>query len=332
MNKILLLSILTVFISCGGGSYNENNQIYKNIKDKYFYKQWYLANDEKFSKANDINLNANIHLGDYYKKYRGRGVKIVVIDNGIYADNDDLNIINLSENEEEHGTKVAGIIAAKANKIGIYGIANESEVYFLGYDERNFEDMQIIELFKKANELGADIINCSWGTDDVSEAVKEYIVELAKNGRDGKGILFVFANNNRGKISPNDESQIPEVISVGSTDTKNLRAGYSGYGKYLDVLAPGGDRSNDENRQIISLSSNGGVGYDAGTSFSAPIVSGVLALILQSNPNLTRAQIEQILQKTSDKIGANDYQNGHNIYYGYGKINAKKAIDEALGR
>jgi len=58
-----------------------------------------------------------------------------------------------------------------------------------------------------------------------------------------------------------------------------------------------------------------------GTSASAPIVTGVIALMLEKNPNITRIEVEQALQNQSDKIGNLDYVDGFNEYYGYGKVN-----------
>ena len=138
----------------------------------------------------------------------------------------------------------------------------------------------------------------------------------------------------------NDESAIPEVISVGATDRENLRAWYSNYGEYLDILAPGG-----YDLGITTLDNTGAKGiasnaedylfYDdyasafIGTSASAPIVSGMIALLLQSNPSLTRVEIENLLKNSADKIGNVPYEDSKNIYYGYGKVNLSNLINLA---
>ena len=135
----------------------------------------------------------------------------------------------------------------------------------------------------------------------------------------------------------NDESAIPEVIAVGSTDEENLRAWYSNYGENLDILAPGGSYHG-----ITTLDAMGSDGiasldenyllyddYDSfrGTSASAPIMSGVIALILEKDPTITRAEIENVFKDSSDKIGNVYYENGRNDYYGYGKVNLYNAIN-----
>ena len=197
-------------------------------------------------------------------------------------------------------------------------------------------DSETIELFNKAQEFGADIINCSWGTYNVSQSVKEKIVDLATNGRNGKGIIIVFAVGNDNRNMGNDESAIPEVIAVGSTNKDNLRTWYSNYGKNLDVMAPGGYEMGITtldpmgNNGIASIIDNYLLYNDSnsfiGTSASAPIVSGIIALMLEKNPNLTRIDIENILKNNSDKIGNLQYENDRNNYYGYGKINLTKIM------
>ncbi|MDQ7067477.1 MAG: S8 family serine peptidase [Sulfurimonas sp.] len=160
---------------------------------------------------------------------------------------------------------------------------------------------------------------------------------LSNNGRDGKGTIIVFASGNDDQDMGNDESAIPEVISVGATDSENLRAYYSNFGLNLDLVAPGGyylgittlDSMGDKG--LASLDDNYLLfddvdGAFVGTSAAAPIVSGIIAIMLEKNPNLTRVEIENILKNSSDKIGNVPYQNGRNNYYGYGKVNLTNAM------
>jgi len=317
--------------------------------EPYYYQQWYLDKDDTFYEDNDIDENANIHVGNILKSYTGSGVKIAVIDNGLDMTHEDLKgavvdsydidtgstDVSQTNYDDYHGTAVTGIISARVNNKGIKGVASQSQIIFIKYKEE-MTDSEIIELFNKAEEYGADVVNCSWGTYDVSESIKDKIVDLANNGREGKGISIVFSTGNNDQDMGNDESSIPEVISVGATDKDNERAWYSNYGENLDVMAPGGYYLG-----ITTLDPMGEKGvatidenyllYDddyafVGTSASAPIVSGVIALMLEKNPNLTRIQIEDILHNSADKIGDYEYINGRNDYYGYGKINLEKIM------
>lgn len=320
------------------------------IQEPLFYQQWYLDYNKTFYFENGIDKDSHIHPNGLLSELSGRGVKIAVIDDGLDLEHEDLNgsvidsydittrTSNVSHNRynDNHGTAVTGIIASRVNNKGIQGIASDAQIIFLKYSEF-MSDAETIELFDKADEFGADIINCSWGTNDVSQAVREKIVDLANNGRDSRGTIIVFSTGNTYKYMGNDESAIPEVISVGASDEENLRAWYSSYGENLDVVAPGGYYLGITTLDPVGSDGIGSLDenyllYDdfntfIGTSASAPIVSGIIALMLEKKPNLTRIEIENILKDTADKIGNIPYDNGRNDYYGYGKVNLYHAIN-----
>ena len=116
----------------------------------------------------------------------------------------------------------------------------------------------------------------------------------------------------------NDESAMDSVVGVGATDRDNLRTWYSDYGKDLDIVAPGGDAlgittldtqgsdgaSEDEYLRYDELRNGAEVSF-IGTSAAAPIMSGVIALGLEKDSNLTRNQIQDILKKSTSIIGNN---------------------------
>ena len=354
--KYLFLILSTIlFSSCSESSSSEDDLSSGNkresitsvvsspFKDKYFFQQWYINKDLKFYYNNDIYANAHINPSDILKTYSGKGIKIAVIDSGLDIYHEDLenaivksySMVNDTSNVSpdyggNHGTSVTGIIAARSNNIGIKGIASDSEIFFLKYKDV-MSDEDTIEIFNKAAEWGADIINCSWGTGTVSEVVKETIIDLAKKGRNGKGISIVFSSGNKDESIIGDESNINEVISVGASNKFNQRADYSNFGENLDVLAPGGKYVGITSLDIMGpigkgkkdlnyLLADSAEGF-IGTSASTPIVSGVIALMLEKEPSLSRIEIENILKNTADKIGNLEYYKGRNDYYGYGKIN-----------
>lgn len=352
--RYFLPLLIVIFIGCGGGGggdqkeipqNNPNKPIAKPINDPYFYQQWHLAKNSNFYSQYFVNDNAHVNGGEYYKYYRGKGIKIAIIDDGLQTNHPDLEGAitktynfttggtNVSQNgSETHGTSVTGIIGARANKIGIFGIANESEIMFLKYGN-GIDSSETIKLFKKAHEFGADIINNSWGTPaGPTDATKDAISYYARNGRDGKGTLIVFATGNDNIRKENDESAIPGVIGVGATNRYNLKASYSNYGNHVDLMAPG---ANDDFGILTLYPSylrlNTNLHLFRGTSASAPIVSGALAMLLEVNPNLTRIEVENLIKTTSDKIGSYPYdENGHNMLYGYGKLNITRLLDKAI--
>ncbi len=343
MKIVVYLSFLLFFVGCSG---NDSSYVEKlSIENEpYYYQQWSINYDENFSKLNSIDIDAHIHAGELLQSYRGSGVRVAIIDDGLDMNHEDLSgalvgsynsktggiDVSHSFASDTHGTSVTGVVAARVNSKGVAGVASESQIIFLKYKDF-MSDFETIELFNKAEEFGADVINCSWGTRDVSQAVRDKIVDLANNGRSGRGIAIVFASGNDYGDMGNDESAIPEVISVGATDSENLRAVYSNFGENLDIMAPGGHwlgittLDNSGSSGVATLDENY-ILYDdengfTGTSMSAPIVTGVIALMLEKNPSLTRVEIENILKNSADKIGNVPYKNEKNLYYGYGKIN-----------
>lgn len=170
--------------------------------------------------------------------------------------------------------------------------------------------------------------------------------------KDGEGEALGYIQN--------DESAIEEVLAIGATNHLNKRASYSNYGQYLDFVAPGGDGDEvdiDDKVGIVSIDISGEMGWSktqyengygeviegdsdlnyitkdpsqVGTSYAAPIVAGVSALMISANPDLTREQIVKILKETSDKIGDYSYIDGKSYELGYGRVNATKALQRAL--
>ena len=313
--------------------------------------QWSLYYNAKFYETHKINTEAHIHHKKDYYKYTGKDIKIVIIDDGLDVNHEELNKVIIktwdlttkTSNVEHtyqmdyHGTAVTGIISAQDNTKGIRGLAPNSKIYFLKH-KPNMTSSEILELLHKANSYNPDIINCSWGTYNVSKSVKNKIQTMAREGRKGKGIVFVWASGNNEQDIENDESAIKEVIAVGSTNKNNKLSYLNNYGEELDILAPGGDFQLGittldpmSTNGIGSIEDNYILPYDDiafdGTSASAPIVTAIVAIMLELNSNLTNNEVYNILTKNTDKIGDEEYINGHNIFYGYGKINLSKIID-----
>lgn len=337
------------------------------------YKQWHLKNDG----VNGLLKGADINIESAWDYTQGEGIKVAVIDTGFDLKHPDINYDGpgydaLNEREysgvdkksdEKHGTAVAGIISAKDNKKGVVGVAPASKIIPIRLisDSGMVSVSNIVKAFRKADEMGASIINNSWGTYDpnlrddetlyISETEKELYEDLAKNGNNGKGILIVFAagNSGKGNFRNSPEARLKCTLAVGATDSKDLRASYSVYGKELDLVAPGGaiesiittdrldikkKRPNNRQRIIVKGYSKGLVAEGfRGTSAASPVVAGVAALAWSLNPNFTAEEIHEILIESARKDINEKYsfdENGKNPEIGYGRIDAGAAVNYAL--
>jgi len=341
MTKKYLIGLILFFslVGCSSGDSNttSNTEIPTYFGGLY-EEQWYMEKNTEFYTKNKIDENAHIHPDtNSYKTYQGRGVKVAIIDDGFDVNHPEIqdNIIAASFvrgngtvsrgkewvthtlSSDFHGSAVAGIIASKDDGIGIRGIAPQSNLILIKMAP-SLSDSATIKLFQEAVDYGADIINCSWGSGNVSHTVREYINTISNSGRGGKGTVVVFASGNDDINIGNDEAGIENVIGVGATDGDNLRAPYSNYGELLDIVAPGGyldsiatidplgtnGVSQDEYNRYNQRVENEDVSF-IGTSASAPIVSGAIALLLEKNPNLTRLEIQEKLKSATDAVGEN---------------------------
>ena len=137
------------------------------------------------------------------------------------------------------------------------------------------------------------------------------------------------------------------VIAVAASTAKNKKAMYSNWGKEIWVCAPSNDIEEEDGAfiepSITTTSSRGNLGNNlytdkfTGTSAATPLVAGIAALIISANPTLTADEVKDIIKKTADKINPNDnpdgkYDNdGRSKWYGFGKVNAGRAVEMALG-
>ncbi|MFZ8900801.1 MAG: S8 family serine peptidase [Ilumatobacteraceae bacterium] len=211
-----------------------------------------------------------------------------------------------------HGTHVSGIIAANAdNSVGIAGVAPNvrvQHVRVLGTCGGRTSDEAVAIRWAAGlpvdgvplNPTPAKVINLSLGSQTACAAVEQAAIDEAV----AAGVTVVVAAGNAGlDLDTNDfaPSKCANVISVAALRFDGSRASYTNYGSSIDVAAPGGPGG------ILSLQ-NGGTrtadsswtyGYKQGTSMSTPIVSGIAALVLSVNPNLTPAQVESIIESSA---------------------------------
>ena len=260
-------------------------------------------------------------------------VLVAVIDTGVDYNHPDLaaNYVPLGydwrNNDTDpmddtfHGTHCAGILAGELNNgIGIAGLAQVRIMAEKGLGPEGGRAVDLANAIVHAVDQGASILSNSWGGPGQSELIHEAVKYAYDHG-----VLVVAAAGNEAsdvKIYP---AAYDEVVAVTATDEFDNPALFTNYGDWVEVAAPGvliySTISQEHDPRV-----NYPYGYASGTSMSTPHVAGVAALIWSQFPNMTRDEVRLRLQSTTDDLG----EPGFDIYYGYGRINARKAVEKAL--
>jgi len=225
-----------------------------------------------------------------------------------------------------HGSLVAGVLAAKSNNsTGVAGVsggwnAAGTRVMIGGVGEALPDGSVLDDAILYAIEMGAHVIQLSL-TVAMSSNLDDAIQMAVDNN-----LVVVCSSGNGFASTVGYPSSNPNVMSIGATNESELREGFSNQGPRLEISAPG--------TNILTTTIGGGYSAVGGTSFSSPIISGVIALMLAVNPGLDNDVIRQILWDTADKIGPYDYNHdpkrpGHSLELGYGRVNARAAIAAA---
>jgi subtilisin family serine protease len=217
-----------------------------------------------------------------------------------------------------HGTHVAGIAGAMGNNgKGIAGISWQSKILPVKVlnGEGQGSTYDFAQGIRWAVDNGARVINISAGA-DFSTDTEHDAVKYAHD----KGVVIVAAAGNTPDGKPEYPAGYDEVIAVSASSRRDSVAGFSSYGDYVDVAAPG----------INILSTwvdhhKPGYQSESGTSMASPVVAGAAALILARNPALTPEQVQLLLQQTADDIG----DPGFDPKSGWGRLNLLHALQQA---
>ncbi|GAB4337614.1 MAG: hypothetical protein OHK0038_16070 [Flammeovirgaceae bacterium] len=272
--------------------------------------------------------------------------------NGIDDDNngfkDDVNGFNFANNvgtipADMHGTHVAGTVAAETNNgVGVAGVAggtgNNDGVKIMPCTVFGTNDAAggFAEAYPYAADNGAVISQNSWGYTQVNvydqavlDGIDYFIANAGGAGQAMTGGIVIFAAGNSNATGNWWPGCYDKVVAVAATNNKDVRSYYSNYGAWVDISAPGGEQSaeNDPKGVLSTLpTSQGSYGFLQGTSMACPHVSGVAALILSKfYGTLTPAQVRTRLVGNTDPIDALN-SSTYAGKLGSGRLNAYKAL------
>ncbi|WP_329380821.1 type VII secretion-associated serine protease mycosin [Streptomyces sp. NBC_01716] len=285
-------------------------------------------------------------LDELWKQSTGKDVRVAVIDTGVDTKNPQLakavdtgsgnNLIPADAEDDNgnklergasngttdvvgHGTKVAGIIAARPGKgTGFVGLAPDATIIPIQQNDAfgNGTAESLALAIDYAVQQEADVINISQDTADaveptdvlkqaVEDALAAEVVVVASAGNDGLD----------GKVKETYPASYDGVLAVAASDRNNERASFSQSGEFVGIAAPGVD--------MVTTVPGGGHCADNGTSFSAPYVAGIAALIKSKHDTWTQEQIVAQIQQTAERSIP-----GRDRLVGWGVVDPVRALTE----
>ncbi|MBI5554485.1 MAG: S8 family serine peptidase [Elusimicrobia bacterium] len=229
-----------------------------------------------------------------------------------------------------HGTHLSGIIAAIGNNNqGVTGVCWQAKIMPVKAltDSGAGASDKLAKAIKYAVDNGARVINISWGGYGNSVLIQDALTYAYNHNC----VIVAAAGNNNTNAERFFPGNYSQAITVAACNASDQKASFSNYGNNVDVTAPGVDilSLKAKGTDMLHKEANivGGEYYRAsGTSMATPFVSGLAALIIASDRNLTNLEVEEKIIQSCEDLGAA----GKDIYYGYGRINASQAL--SLGR
>uniref|UniRef100_A0AAY5L3I0 P/Homo B domain-containing protein n=1 Tax=Esox lucius TaxID=8010 RepID=A0AAY5L3I0_ESOLU len=331
----------------------KKRDIYTEPSDPKFTQQWYLYN------ANHRDLNAK---GAWEMGFTGKGVVVSILDDGIEKNHPDL-IANYDPdasydvndgdpdpqprytqlNDNRHGTRCAGEVAAMANN-GICGVGVAYDAKIGGVRMLDGEVTDVVEAQSLSlNPQHIHIYSASWGPEDDGKTVdgpaklaKEAFLRGVTEGRGGLGSIFVWASGNGGreKDSCNCDGYTNSIYTLSiSSSTQNGNVPW--YSEACSsTLATTYSSGNLNEKQIVTTDLRQKcTDTHTGTSASAPLAAGIIALALEANKNLTWRDMQHLVVRTSHPahLLTNDWRTngvGRKVShsYGYGLLDASAIV------
>ncbi|XP_061789194.1 proprotein convertase subtilisin/kexin type 5b isoform X2 [Nerophis lumbriciformis] len=336
----------------------QNNIFYNDAK---WSSMWYIhCNDDAHNCQSDMNI-----MGAWKRGYTGKDVVVTILDDGIERNHPDLAQnydhqasfdVNGNDNdpmprydatnENKHGTRCAGEVAASANNshciVGIAYNARIGGVRMLDGDVTDMVEAKSLSL----QPQHIDIYSASWGPDDDGKTVdgpaslaRQAFENGIRMGRKGRGSIFVWASGNGGRsqdhCSCDGYTNSIYTISISSTAESGRKPWY--LEECSSTLTTTYSSGENYDRKIITTDlRHRCTDSHTGTSASAPMAAAIVALALEANPLLTWRDVQHIIVKTSraGHLSAPDWKTnaaGYNVshLYGFGLMDAEAMVKEA---
>ncbi|KAI9018202.1 peptidase S8/S53 domain-containing protein [Hyaloraphidium curvatum] len=328
------------------------------ISDPGIRRQWHIYNNN--TPAADINVTSAWVSG-----ITGTDSIVCIIDDGLDSTNPDLKdnfyvegswdfntpsqapLPQPQSAEDNHGTRCAGEVAAVRNDVCGVGVAYDarvSGVRILSGPLTNADEAAATNYEYQKNQ----IYSCSWGPPDDGESLdrptslsQRSYIEAVTNGRGGKGNIYVFAAGNGGEKFDhcNFDGFVNQIytIAIASVDYMNRHPSYSEACTAVHAVAP----SSPSPQSGPSIYTSDAMpsqctGQHTGTSASAPLVAGIMALALQANPDLTWRDAQYLIAETSVPVNTADGSwdtlasgKRYSPKYGFGRVDAFAMVDTA---
>ena len=329
-----------------------------DFDDPLFGCQWHLHNTGQYqSDLTDIGaLDINV-MPAWNDGYMGQGINVAIVDNGMDFEHEDLRdnvdrgrnhdyrgMGTVFDPNEDHGTQMAGIIAARDNSVGGVGVAPRATIYsynclnnLIGRCSqkpdaltRNLADTAV------SNHSYGSLLDPEGGHSRAAASWEEAVETGIRDGFGGKGIVYVTGSGNHGwaynfHTNLDEQKNFYAFMTVGATNSHGIRQSYSNQGYSLWLSAP-----------VWSLNTGN---YDTytmteGTSMASAVVSGVAALVRSANTNLTWRDVKLILAASAQKndpdnsswedgalkYGSETDRYNYNPEYGFGVVDAGEAV------
>ena len=320
--------------------------------------QWHFNNTGQ----NGSIIGHDVNITSVWDNYLGSGITIGIVDDGLELTHPDLlNNVNTaidrnwnSGSEENsspvsaldtHGTACAGVASALGNNsIGVTGAAPEANLVGLRLIADSFTPVDTAEALAWRNDA-IDIKSNSWGNFDsglfhlLDPLVADALEEGTRNGRNGLGVIYVWAGGNGredGDYSNYEGyNNAPETISVGAINYKRSQSYYSESGANILVCAPSDSRIGEPSITTTTTVGDGSYTNEfGGTSSATPLVAGIVALMLEANPQLGWRDVQEILIRSAERININTDPGwstngaGFSFHHGYGAgmVDASAAV------